>query len=149
MNNNNISIEKMKISDIEIIKNIEKELNINILPYNSIVEDLKNSNYLYFICKLSNIIVGYIALSLVIDTMDILSIVVKKDYQRCGIATNMLDYIIGIAKEKNIANIFLEVRKSNAPAISLYKKFGFIEISIRKNYYKNPQEDAIIFKKQI
>ena len=77
----------MNIDDITYIKKLEEDQGINILSYNSIKEDLSNDNYSYFICKMSEEIVGYIAISHVIDTMDILSIVVKGNYHRLGIAT--------------------------------------------------------------
>ena len=49
-------------------------------------------------------------------------------------------------KEKGVENFILEVRISNEPAIALYKKYGFVEIDIRKNYYEQPVEDAYIFQ---
>jgi ribosomal-protein-alanine N-acetyltransferase len=90
-------------------------------------------------------IVGYISFNYIFD-IEIESVIVKSSYQRQGIGSLLLDYIFDFAEEHKINNVFLEVRKSNFAAISLYKKLGFKEISVRKNYYKN-NEDALILKK--
>ena len=148
---NNYIICNLDNNQIQDIKLIEDELKINILPKNSILEDLENEYFSYFVLKdkTNKNIVGYIATSHVYDTMDIISIVIKKDYQRLGLASYLLNYIINFAKEKNISNILLEVRKSNIPAQRLYKKFNFKKINERKNYYKAPIEDALIYKLEI
>ena len=75
---NNIYIEKMTSCDISNVKELESSQNINILSENTIKTDLKDNNYMYFIAKLNEEIVGYIAISKIFDTIDILSIVVKK-----------------------------------------------------------------------
>lgn len=146
---NNYTICKMKKDDVDSIKFLEEELNINILSKNSILDDLDNDNFSYFILKdtkKQNCIVGYVATSHVLDSMDIISIVIKKDYQRIGLASYLLKYVIDFAKQKNITKILLEVRKSNLPAQKLYEKYNFRKISIRKNYYNNPVEDALIYE---
>ena len=113
------------------------------------LSDLNDQNFSYFVIKLNDDIIGYIATSHVIDTMDILSIVVSKSYQQKGIATKLLYYIFDFAKNLNIHKILLEVRISNTKAISLYEKCGFKKISLRKNYYQSPTEDAIIMEKTL
>ena len=92
-------------------------------------------------------IIGYISFSYIFD-IEIESVLVKSSYQRQGIGTLLLNYIFKFAKENKINNVFLEVRKSNIGAISLYRKLGFSNISIRKKYYENA-EDALILKKEI
>lgn len=146
---NNISIQKMNICDIDIVKDIEKRQNINILPYSCIKDDLENECYKYFVAKLDNKIVGYIGVKCIFDSADLLSIVTDSNFKRCHIATTMLEYVIDYLLNNNVKELLLEVRKSNIPAISLYEKFHFEKISIRKDYYQNPTEDAIIYRKII
>ena len=143
---NSIYIEKMTSCDISNVKELESSQNINILSENTIKTDLKDDNYMYFIAKLNEEIVGYIAISKIFDTIDILSIVVKKEYQKQGIATKLLQFIFTL---ENTSKIMLEVRKSNIPAQMLYEKLEFKKIHIRKNYYSNPCEDAYIYEKII
>ena len=76
-----------------------------------------------------------------------MNIVVKKSYRNNGIGSLLLENLILISNKKNLNFINLEVDCKNTIAINLYKKFGFEEISLRKNYYKN--NDAIIMKKKL
>lgn len=143
---NNIVITKLKFCDISKVKGLESSQNINILSEDTIKADLENDNYMYFTAKLSEEIIGYIAISKVFTTIDILSIVVKKEYQKQGIATKLLQFVFNL---DNTEKIMLEVRKSNIPAQNLYEKHGFKKIHTRKNYYTNPCEDAYIYEKII
>lgn len=143
----NITIRKMRQDDIEQCINIEKTHNIKILSREILENDLKKDSNYYLVATLNNTLIGYIGLSYVLDTADIISIVVKKDYTKKGIASLLLSEIISFCYKKEIKNIFLEVRKSNTPAQTLYNKFGFFKISERKKYYNNI-EDAYIFEKK-
>ena len=129
----NLVFEKMQKNEVDTIKGIEEEQNIN------------STTSFYYVCKYQNKIIGYINFSIIVDTMEINSVVVKKDFKKKGIATYMLDNVITIAKSKNVKQIFLEVRKSNIPAQNLYEKFNFIHINTRNNYYSNNLEDAYIY----
>lgn len=145
---NGIYIQKLNIKDIDNVLNIEKSHNISILSKKIIEDDLKSDNNYYIIAKENDLIIGYIGISYVLDTADIISIVVDKKYSRKGVASSLLEYIYNFCKEKNITKIMLEVRKSNISAQQLYLKQGFKQISIRKKYYDNT-EDALIYEKDI
>ncbi|MDO4283128.1 MAG: ribosomal protein S18-alanine N-acetyltransferase [Clostridia bacterium] len=142
----NITITQMTSNDIAKVKELENEQDINILSENAMREDLSNPNYVYLIAKNGQEPIGYIAISKVIDTIDILSIVVKKNYQKQGVATLLLQYIL---QKMDARKVMLEVRKSNIPAQKLYEKLGFQNISIRKKYYPDNLEDAFIYEKII
>lgn len=147
------SIDKIQISafdleDIDDILNIQEELNIHIFSKGNILNDIKSPSFKYFIAKYNNEIVGYISFSCVLE-IEIEAIVVKKEFQRLGIGTSLLKFIFDFAKQNNVKNIFLEVRNSNTPAINLYNKLGFYKINIRKNYYTDTNEDALILRKII
>ena len=147
---NNITIKKLEKSDINNILQIEKSQNVTILKETVILDDMSNSNNtLYFGAIYNDIIVGYIAITYVIDTIDILSIVTMKSYEHIGIASLLLEYIFNFAKKNNVNKIFLEVRTSNTKAINLYEKNNFKLISKRKNYYTDTKEDALIYLKEI
>ena len=88
-------------------------------------------------------LMGYLFVTQVMDTADIANIAVAPDFRRQGIASLLLDTaLVGMD-----ADIFLEVRASNAPAIALYRKYGFEPYGTRRNYYESPREDAILMKK--
>ena len=147
---NNITIKKLEKSDINKILQIEKSQNVTILKETVILDDMSNSNNtLYFGAIYNDIIVGYIAITYVIDTIDILSIVTMKNYENVGVATLLLKYIFNFAKKNNVNKIFLEVRTSNTKAINLYEKNNFKLISKRRSYYTDNKEDALIYLKEI
>lgn len=81
------------------------------------------------------------------DSSEILNVAVRKPFQHCGIGQMIFDEIVCELEEKNIAEIWLEVRKSNAGAINFYQKNNFKMQFERKNYYANPSENAFVFRR--
>jgi len=93
---------------------------------------------------MSEELVGYVIIYHIFSEGQILNVAVKNTHREQKIATEMLSAVLEYARNVNIESLTLEVRQSNAPAIGLYKKFGFSKTGIRKNYYKHPTEDAIL-----
>ena len=93
-------------------------------------------------------IVGFITYSITDDSSDLESIVVKADYRGKGLGKLLIENYLNSAKEKGVKNFFLEVRKSNLTAISLYEKSGYKVINERKKYYADG-ENALVLKKEI
>lgn len=120
---------------------------------NSIEEEMNNMLAKFLIAKDEQKVVGFAMCWFVMDECHIGNIAVHPDYRNQGIATELLNnLLVGCKKEHGTKNLLLEVRVSNEPAINLYKKLGFYELVIRKQYYKNPDnsyEDAIIMAKEI
>ena len=85
----------------------------------------------------------------VFDVAELMNIAVLPEYRGKHFASMLLDECIEKAIELKTEKMLLEVRKSNASAIGLYKKYGFENIGIRKNYYTAPLEDAIIMVKEL
>lgn len=143
-----INIKTATIYNIEDIKKIQTLSNEEILSNAVIKSELENSdNFIYFIAYVDEKPVGYIASSYVLDTMDLLSILVIPEYREKKIATNLIENMIYYCNKNNIKSILLEVKKSNTRAINLYTNFEFKLIDERKNYYKD--EDALIYKLEI
>ena len=89
-------------------------------------------------------VLGYIICWTVADEMQILNIAISKKFRRCGIGQKLLDMAIKIAREENVKLISLEVRRSNLTAIHFYEKNKFKIVGVRKGYYSNNHEDALI-----
>ena len=87
---------------------------------------------------------GYTA----VGEADITSVAVHPDYRRKGLAQKLLERFAELLP-KDTESIFLEVRQSNEAAISLYKKFGFEELSVRRNFYTDPRENAVVMQKKL
>lgn len=147
INLNQVKILPLDVKNVDNVISIQNNLNIHILSKENILNDINNSNFKCIMAVYDKEIIGYISFSYIFD-IEIESVLVKSSYQRQGIGTLLLNYIFKFAKENKINNVFLEVRKSNIGAISLYRKLGFSNISIRKKYYENA-EDALILKKEI
>jgi ribosomal-protein-alanine N-acetyltransferase len=77
------------------------------------------------------------------------NVAIIPEYRGKGLSSLLMDKMISDCAENGVSVIFLEVRENNAPAINLYKKYGFTAIDKRKNYYKNPTEDAWVMMKSL
>ena len=145
-----VTIEKMKKEYIDDVYEIDK-MSVPI-PWskNSIEEEMNNMLANFLVAKEDDKVVGFAMCWYIMDECHIGNIAVHPDYRQKGIATRLLDKLLEGCKEHGTNSILLEVRVSNNPAQELYKKLGFEELVIRKQYYKNPDgtyEDAIIMTK--
>lgn len=77
---------------------------------------------------------------------EIENLVVAKAARRRGLGGHLMDEFLKLARAWRTESIFLEVRESNLPALCLYEKYGFAECGRRPGYYRDPEEDAIIYK---
>ena len=131
------------IDYIEQIFNLEKEIFKSSAFSKSYLNTLiKGDNSFSYVYLIDDKVCGYLMILDSIDVYEILAIAAVEEYRNKGIAQELLDKI----KTKDI---FLEVRESNKVAINFYKKNNFKEISIRKNYYSEPTENAIIMKLEV
>ncbi len=89
-------------------------------------------------------IIGYADVRNMYGDCDLMSICVTREARGRGGASLLMEYILEQAREDAARQILLEVRKSNAAAIGLYRKFGFEELGVRRGYYSNPVEDAVV-----
>jgi len=94
-------------------------------------------------------IVGFAVSLDMIDTLEVIRIGVFNSCKRHGYGQKLMQKIESQAWKLNKPNIFLEVRSKNEAAINLYKKLGFEVVTIRKNYYSNDMDDALVMRKRI
>ncbi len=139
--------EYLSENDAGEIAFIEKECFSEPWSVNSIRESMKNGNTFIGIREKGKLL-GYLSLYESLDEGYINNIAVLKESRRRGIGKALLKEIMDYALLKGLAFISLEVRVSNTPAKNLYSSFGFKEEGRRKNYYKNPTEDAIILTRR-
>jgi len=127
---------------LENIYDLGTELNEkyrNLYDVNSLNKDVNKT----YILLENNYFVGFIHIQELVDEIDIIDIIIDRNYRHNGYATKLLDYIFDINKDKKF---ILEVNVNNIPAINLYLKHGFIEIYRRKGYYN--ANDAIVMEKK-
>lgn len=146
----NIIIREMKESDLDRVMEIERQAFTP--PWSKdafLLELTKNLLAKYIVAEVDGVVVGYGGIWLIMDEGHITNIAVDEKYRQMGIGTKIMEGLIQLCIDRNIIAMTLEVRKSNEAAKALYKKFGFKEYGIRKNYYQNNNEDAIIMWKDI
>ena len=143
-----IQIRKMEAQDVSRIAELEKLCFSDPWSENSISSELSNPLSCWLVATCDGNVAGYVGSQTVLDGSDMMNIAVSPDYRRLGIAEKLVLALIELLKQRNSRCLILEVRKSNMPAISLYEKLGFSVIGCRKNYYRNPKEDALIMRKE-
>lgn len=136
-------ISEMNLQDLENIKDCLLTDFDNFWSYNILKQELENGKSKYFVAKQENEIVGFAGILLIIDQVNIMNIVVKKNKRNFGIGSLLLEEIIRYSKIHNATSITLEVNEKNIPAIKLYKKYGFKQVGLRRKYYNN-EDNAIL-----
>ncbi|MCL2221992.1 MAG: ribosomal protein S18-alanine N-acetyltransferase [Oscillospiraceae bacterium] len=102
----------------------------------------------YFVAaQLSSDILGFAVFREVGENGELLQIATRKDVRQGGVGSLLLEDVLLHARDKSLDKVFLEVRRSNAAAISLYEKFGFKTLRVREGYYDNPVEDALVMER--
>ena len=144
-----MTVSKLEKSMVPAVETLERE-NFS-RPWRA--EDFEymvtDKNCAAFAALEGDTLVGYIGLSFGGELADIANVCVHKDYRRRGIADALMISAEREARDRGCTKLFLEVRASNTPAISLYKKSGFVQISVRPRYYDKPIEDALVMVKEL
>ena len=141
-------IIKMNESHVSAVAALEKICFSDPWSENSVASELNNKLSLWLVCVDENSVAGYIGSQTVMGETDMMNVAVHPDHRRKGIAECLVNELVEQLKALESHSLTLEVRASNMPAISLYGKQGFLEVGRRKNYYRNPKEDALILRKE-
>ena len=152
-------IRKMTPQDIPAVVEIEKQCFSLPWSHKSFEDSLNRNDTLFLVCEVEehesnacnviendSFIAGYMGLYLSFDEASVTNVAVSPMFRKRGYGEALVAKAKETAKKAGAECIFLEVRESNIPALSLYKKFGFEELGIRKKFYEHPVEDAIIMK---
>ena len=111
-------------------------------------EELLRRDDTFFLCAVEDdAVIGYVTMYTVVDEGYILNVAVDDRFRRRGVGTALIRSLDTFGKKNDLAFITLEVRESNAPAIGLYSRFGFIKVGERKDYYRHPTENALLMTK--
>lgn len=143
-----MDIQKMTRFHLEQIAELEKICFSDPWSLPMLEPELSNPLSLWLVMVEGEQVIGYVGSQAVLDAADMMNIAVHPSYRRQGIARLLVQELIAQLKQKNICSLALEVRASNAPAICLYEKLGFLQVGRRPGYYRNPKEDAFIMRKE-
>lgn len=149
MLNQSYLIRKMTEEDLSSVMEIEKEAFT--LPWSreSYLSELKNNFAAYMVCDVEGEIAGYGGIWVVFEQAHITNVAIGKDYRQKGLGHSLMVELEQIARQRKATHILLEVRPSNLAARTLYKNLGFEDISVRKAYYSDNSEDAIVMTKYL
>jgi len=151
------SISFNRLTSVEIPSVLSIEERNSDYPWSQLqfTTSIENSNNLCYCLSLDGKTIGYLIAMLALDSADILNIGIDPYFKRQGYGTALLNHLIEELRKRDIGEILLEVRAGNKSAIQFYKKQGFEEISVRKNYYtknsknQSQREDGIIMSIKI
>ena len=146
---NNIIIRSMTKDDVDGVYEVEEDCFEDSWSKESIRKELKNDLARYLVAELDNKIVGYVGVWFVVDEGHITNVAVHSDYRGHKIGDKLLKEMVKLCKENKLIAMTLEVRTSNTVAQNLYRKYGFKMGGIRKEYYSDNKEDAIIMWNQL
>ena len=141
-------IESMTAAHVSQIAELEKLCFSDPWSEKSIETELSCRLSVWLVALEGEQVVGYVGSQTVIDESDMMNIAVHPDFRRRGIAEALVAELEAALRQRGSRALTLEVRDSNAPAIALYEKLGFSQVGLRKNYYRNPKEDARILRKE-
>ena len=143
----NIEISEMTSSDLETIKEKLGSEFDGFWSYNILKQEIESDISKIYVLNLENEIAGFAAISIVLDEAEITNIVVKKKYRGQKLSLFLMTILIDSAIKSNCKKIHLEVNETNEIAKNLYQKFGFNQVGLRKNYYKD--QDAVLMTKHL
>lgn len=136
-----IDAELRHVSDIA---RLEKETFSSPWSEKALTDSIENEKSLFLVCEKDGRTAGYVGCYVVCDEAAITNVAVFPEHRRQGIAESLITELKLRASDKGCTVVTLEVRVSNVPAISLYEKLGFKTAGIRRNFYSNPREDALV-----
>lgn len=145
-----LTIRPAKIYDVPALARIESESFARPWSAEEIAKDIvKNDRAFVAVAVIDDEPVGYADMRLIAGEAQLYNIVVSPEYRSLGIGSLLLRYMAQTAARAGCRNMNLEVRRSNVPAISMYRKGGFRDSGVRKGYYQDNREDAVLMDREI
>ena len=143
--NETIIVRPMVMTDVDGVMAVEHDSFLTPWSRSAFEEELAQNRLARYIVAVENgEIVGYAGTWLVINEAHVTNVAVSGQRRREGIGRLLMQKLMELARDNDMESMTLEVRVSNAAARHLYEQMGFVEAGIRKNYYSETKEDALI-----
>lgn len=139
-----ITLSVMKAADVEPVVAIEKACFSTHWPANAYLNELANRCAWYTVARYQGEVIGYGGMWVIMDEAHITTLAVKPMYRRRGVGMRMMLGLLEEALRRGARRSTLEVRRSNHAAIQLYERLGFRAAAVRKSYYSDTGEDALV-----
>ena len=143
-----MNIVPMNEHHVPQIALLERECFADPWSQQSIASELHNPLSLWLVAQEGQTLLGYVGSQTCLDETDMMNIAVSPASRRQGVARALIEALVSALRERGSKQLTLEVRASNGPARQLYESLGFLQVGLRKNYYRNPKEDALILGKE-
>lgn len=143
-----MNIVPMNEHHVPQIALLERECFADPWSQQSIASELHNPLSLWLVAQEGQTLLGYVGSQTCQDETDMMNIAVSPASRRQGVARDLIEALVSALRERGSKQLTLEVRASNGPARQLYESLGFLQVGLRKNYYRNPKEDALILRKE-
>ncbi|MEZ3421819.1 MAG: ribosomal protein S18-alanine N-acetyltransferase [Eubacterium sp.] len=140
-----MEIKEFSEKYIKDVAQIEKQCFSNPWQETVLAGELQNACSHIYVAVENGKAVGYAMLYIVCGEADVIRVAVLPEFRRSGAARSLL---LKSFENNKTDSVFLDVRESNAPAIKLYQSLGFVDTGVRKDYYSNPTENAVLMKKE-
>lgn len=142
-------IRKMKKEDIPAVAVLEKEIFPDPWSEQALAESLEQNHTLLLTAYEDRQLIGYLILYYALEDGEIARIAVIPEKRRQGVGARLLLELENLCELNGITKLLLDVRESNAGAVSFYKDYGFTEDGIRRKFYSDPVEDAVLMSRQL
>lgn len=137
-------VRRMAVGDLTVIADLEKACFTESWSYRILEAGLYSPYDAYFVLEQEGRILGYANLRILAGEGEIQRIAVLPEYRRLGAGRKLMDAMVVHARKNQVYAMTLEVRAGNRAARNLYESYGFAGEAVRKGYYRNPPEDAVI-----
>lgn len=138
-------VRRMTVEDLDGVMSVEFDSFLTPWSRSAFEEELtQNRLARYIVAEEDGSIVGYAGTWLVINEAHVTNVAVSGQHRRHGIGRLLMEKLMELARDSGMDSMTLEVRVTNAAARHLYQQMGFVEAGIRKNYYSETKEDALI-----
>ena len=143
-----MTFREMLVEDLDQVVEIENSLFSVPWSKEGIFTFLIKDDSMFFVVEEKGKILGYCSMQIVLDEGDILNVAVRRERQKEGIGYFLVDSMLMMAEARGVRTVHLEVREGNDTARRLYQRLGFTEDGLRKNYYTNPLENAVLMTRR-
>lgn len=144
-----IKVAPMKLEDLTEVLEIEVLAFATPWSRNSFLYELLENERAFYLTAKNEFerIMGYVGMWIVFDEGHITNLATHPQYRRLGVAHKLMNELVAFSKQKGVRYLTLEVRRTNSQAQELYQKIGFVHMGVRRKYYLDNNEDALIMWK--
>ena len=144
-----IKVAPMKLEDLNEVLEIEVLAFATPWSRNSFLYELLENERAFYLTAKNEYgrVIGYVGMWIVFDEGHITNLATHPQYRRQGVARKLMNELIAVSKERGVRYLTLEVRRTNNEAQELYQKLGFVHMGVRRKYYLDNNEDALIMWK--